>query len=50
MAKIEGFRIMNFKTLKDVTLGYVLSNQRGRAIDAYDGSYWQEWCGEKRII
>ena len=32
MAKIEGFRIMNFKTLKDVTLGYVLSNQEGEPL------------------
>ncbi len=32
MAKIEGFRIRNFKTLKDVTLGYVLSNQEGEPL------------------
>ena len=32
MAKIEGFRIKNFKTLKDVTLGYVLSKREGEPL------------------
>ena len=32
MAKIEGFRIRNFKTLKDVTLGYVISKQKGEPL------------------
>ena len=32
MAKIEGFRIKNFKTLKDVTLGYVISNEEGEPL------------------
>ena len=27
MAKIEGFRIINFKTLKDITLGYVVGKE-----------------------
>ena len=32
MAKIEGFRIINFKTLKDVTLGYVISKEEGEPL------------------
>ena len=32
MAKIEGFRIKNFKALKDVTLGRVLSKQKGEPL------------------
>ena len=32
MAKIQGFRIKNFKTLKDITLGRVFSKQEGKPL------------------
>ena len=42
MAKIEGFRVKNFKVLKEVTLGRLVESTAETATHPYDNGYRQK--------
>ena len=47
MAKIEGFSVKNFKSLKDVTLGRLWNRARNPTAHAHDGGHRQKRHGKK---
>ena len=50
MARIEGFRVKNFKVLKEVTLGPPVEPTAKTATHPYDSGYRQKWGREKCSI
>ena len=50
MAKIEGFRVRNFKVLKDVTIGRLWSQQKNRPLSAMTAVIGKNGVGKSALF
>ena len=50
MAVIEGFRVQNYRALRDVTLGKLSNLQLVESLSPFTVVIGKKWCGQKHLI